>query len=181
MEDYRVELDAETGMRCTLLLFADVANAREIRERVTSDGLRCCVTKATLVVDAFQAIVAANKAALNAHRDRLVTRNVYTEILYCLSMSKNISRSLSEFGIGDGDRNVLAILLHESDDEGRTMLADLLDVVEGERVPVSRIREFADESRVKQSYKITEEELRVTSLVDAIVSRISGKELSLAK
>lgn len=180
MDDYSVELDPETGLRCALYLFADVANVAEVRRKVVSGELRCCVTKASLVVDALQVAVAANRAALNAHHGRLTTRSVYTEILYCLSMSKNISRSLSEFGVGDDDRHVLVVLLRKPGEEAAS--ADVvLECVKGERRPVSRIREYTDVNRVRRCYKIDEDELRVTSLVDAVVSRISCKEFTLPK
>ncbi|TGZ48364.1 EKC/KEOPS complex subunit TPRKB [Temnothorax longispinosus] len=180
MDDYSAELDQETGLCCTLHLFADVANTSEIREKLVAGKLRCCVAKVALITDAFQAVVAANKAALSAKRNRLITRTVYTEILFYLSMSKNISRSLIEFGIGDGDRNILVILIHKPGEE-RAMLEEILESVKGERIPISRLQEFTDVNLVKKTYKIDEDELRVTSLADAVVSRICCKEFMLPK
>lgn len=180
MDDYSVELDPETGLYCTLRLFADVANTSEIREKLIAGKLRCCVAKASLVTDAFQAVVAANKAALSATRNRLITKTVYTEVLFHLSMSKNISRSLSEFGIGDSDRTILVILVHKPGEE-QAVLEEILESVKGERIPISRLHEFTDVNLVKKTYKIDEDELRVSSLADAVVSRISCKEFILPK
>lgn len=180
VEDYSIKLDSETQLYCTLYLFAGVTNIAEIREKVVAGKLCCCVTKASLMVDALQAIVAVNKATLNAKRNRLTTKSVYTEVLFCLSMSKNISRSLNKFGISDKDKNIVVILIHKLD-EKQTILTDILNSIMGERIPVSRIQEFTDINLVKRTYKIDEDELRISDLTDAVVSRISCKDFMLVK
>lgn len=180
MDNYSVELDQETGLYCTLHLFADVANTSEIREKLVAGKLRCCMAKVSLMTDAFQAVVAANKAALSAKRNRLITKTMYTEILFYLSISKNISRSLAEFGISDNDRNILVILVHKLDEE-QAMLEEISESIKGERIPLSRLQEFTDVNLVKKTYKIDDDELRISSLTDAVVSRISCKEFMLPK
>ncbi|XP_072749139.1 EKC/KEOPS complex subunit TPRKB [Anoplolepis gracilipes] len=178
MDNYRVELDQETGLYCTLHLFTNVTNISEIREKVIGGELRCCVVKASLIIDAFQAIVAANKVALNAKQNRLITKNIYTEVLFYLSTTKKISRALTEFGINDNDKNILIILIHELGEE-QSLLEEVLGSIKGERVPISRIQEYTDMNLIKKIYKIDEDELRVSSLVNAIVSRISCKDFML--
>lgn len=172
---YRMELDWETGFLCTLCLYTNVTNIAEVRKKVMTGALHCCIVKASLVVDTLQVIVAANKAALNAKHNQLITKSVYTEILFCLSTSKNITRSLCEFGISDDDKHILVILLHKPG-EDLPMLTEIQNSVEGERVPVSKIQEFTDINLVKKTYKISDNELHVSSLVKSIVSRISCKE-----
>jgi len=179
MDDYCVELDQDTGLYCTLHLFTDVTNIPEIRGKIVSGEFSCCAIKASLVIDAFQVIVAANKAALNAKQDRLITKSVYTEVLFCLSMSKNISRSLIEFGIGDSDRNILVIFLHKLDEQ--QALLEVLASIKGQRIPISKIKDFTDANLVQKIYKIDKDELRISNLIDAVVSRISCKELVLMK
>ncbi|XP_070161143.1 EKC/KEOPS complex subunit TPRKB [Polyergus mexicanus] len=178
MDNYRVELDRETGLYCTLYLFTNVTNVSEIREKVVTGELRCCMVKASLIIDAFQAVVAANKVVLNAKQNRLITKTIYTEILFYLSMSKKISRALTEFGIDDSDKNILVILIHKLGEE-QSMLEEILESIKGERVPISRIQEFTDVNLVQKTYKIDKDELRVSSLINAIVSRISCKDFIL--
>ncbi|KAL6262261.1 EKC/KEOPS complex subunit TPRKB-like [Pogonomyrmex barbatus] len=180
MDDYSIELDQETGFHCSLHLFTNIVNTSEIREKLIAGKLRCCMAKASLITDVFQIVVAANKAALNAHRDRLITKTVYTEILFCLSMSKNISRSLIEFGISDNDKDILVILLHKPSEE-QAMLEEILTSVKGKKVPISKIQEFTNVDLVKKTYKIDKDELRASSLTDAVVSRISCKDFMLLK
>lgn len=180
MDDYSTELDQETGLHCTLRLFTDVANTPEIREKLVAGKLRCCVARVSLITDAFQAVVAANKAALGAKRNQLITKTVHTEVLFYLSMSKNISRSLTEFGINDSDRNILVILIHKLGEE-QAVLEEILESVKGKRTPISRLQEFTDVNLVKKTYKIDEDELRVSNLTDAVVSRICCKEFMTSK
>lgn len=180
MDDCSVELDPETELYCTLHLFANVTNTPEIREKLVAGKLRCCVAKASLITDVHQVVVAANKAALNAKRNKLITRTVYTEVLFCLSTSKNISRSLAEFGISDSNKNILVILIHKLGEE-QAMLEEVLGSVKGERIPISRLNEFTDVNLIKKTYKIGEDELRVSSLADTVISRISCKEFILSK
>jgi len=67
------------------------------------------------------------------------------------------------------------ILIHKLG-EGQAMLKEVLGSVKGERIPISRLQEFTDANLVKKTYKIDEDELRISSLADAVVSRISCKE-----
>lgn len=180
MDDHSVELDQETGLHCTLHLFTNVTNTSEIREKLVAGKLDCCVVKPSLIIDTFQLVVAANKATLNAKRNRLITKTVYTEVLFYLSMSKNISRSLTEFGISDSDKNILVILIHKLGEE-QAILEEVLRSVKGERIPISRLQEFTNVNLVRKTYKIDEGELQVSSLANAIVSRISCKEFILPK
>lgn len=178
MDDYCVELDRETHLYCRLHLFTNVENISEVRQKILTGKSCCCVIKASLMVDAFHAIAATNKAVLNAKQNRLITKNMYTEILFCLSMSKNISRSLTEFGINDNDRNILVILIHKLGEEP-TALKEIS--IKGEEIPVSRIQELTNTELIKKIYKIQDDELRVSSLSDAVVSRISCKDFMLLK
>ncbi|KAL0108493.1 hypothetical protein PUN28_015202 [Cardiocondyla obscurior] len=179
MDDYSVELDQETGLSCTLQLFNTVTNASEVRQELISGKLHCCMAKVSLVIDVLQAVVAANKAALNAKRNRLITKTVYTEVLFYLSMSKNISRSLAEFGVGDDDTSILVIVIHKPGEE-QAVLQNISESIKGEKVPISKLSELADVNLIKKTYKIDENELRVSSLADTVVSRISCKEFILS-
>ncbi|XP_015125715.1 EKC/KEOPS complex subunit Tprkb [Diachasma alloeum] len=173
MEGYTLQLDPRTGKYLTLHLFTNVENTREIKKRIQAGKLQCCILKASMIVEPFQVVVAANKAVLRMNSGSMITRGVFTEILYAISSSTNISQSLMRFGIDDKDRNIVVAFIHGED--GREELeGEVLGQIEGERTPISRLREFADVGLVRKTYKIDEEELKVSSLEDSIVSRIGG-------
>ncbi|KOC62893.1 TP53RK-binding protein [Habropoda laboriosa] len=180
MDDYIVSLDAETEMFCALYLFKDVQNSSEIRKKVMNGELCCSVIKAGLVVDPLQLIVAANKAVISAKMNQLTTKNLYTEVLFNLSMSKNILRALTEFGIGNNDKNILIVLVSRKDDEKSTSEV-LIDSIKGERISVSRLSEFTDFELIKKIYKIEKDELNISTLTNSVVSRIGCKDFILLK
>lgn len=180
MDDYIVSLDPETEMFCTLYLFENVQNSNEIRRKVMNNELSCSVIKASLIVDPFQIIIAANKTAINAKINQITTKNIYTELLFNLSTSKNISRTLIEFGISDNDKNILIVLLCKENDK-KLMSETIMNVVKGKKISISRLSEFTDFDLIKKIYKIEEDELNVSNLIDSIVSRISCKDFMSLK
>lgn len=173
-------LDSETEMFCTLYLFKDVQNSDKVREKVMSGDLRCSIIKAALIVDPLQVVVAANKAAINANTNQLTTKSLYTEVLFNLSVSKNITRTLAEFGINDKDKHIIIALIHRRDEE-KPISEAIMDSIDGERVSISRLHEFTDIDLVKKIYKIENDELNVSSLTNSIVSRISCKDFASLK
>lgn len=180
MSDYTVSLDPETEMFCTLYLFENVQNSNEIRRKVMNNELSCSIIKASLVVDSFQVITAANKTAISAKMNQITTKNIYTEVLFNLSTSKNISRALIEFGISDDDKNILIMLIYKENDK-KLMSKTIMDVVKGQNISISRLSEFTDFDLIKKIYKIEEDELNVSNFINSIVSRISCKDFMSLK
>lgn len=180
MDDYTISLDPETEMVCTLYLFKDVQNSNELHKKVMDNKLSCCIIKAALIVDPFQVIVAANKAAISAKMTQLTTKTLYTEVLFNLSISKNISRSLAEFGVSDNDKNILIAIIHKECD-GYSMSEILMNNIKGERVLISSLPQFTDFDLVKKTYRIDENELNISTLANSVISRISCKDFILLK
>ncbi|XP_076162691.1 EKC/KEOPS complex subunit TPRKB [Ptiloglossa arizonensis] len=180
MDDYTVPLDPETEMFCTLYLFANVQNSDEIYKKIVNGEICCSIIKAALIVDSFHVLVAANKAAVNAKMNQLITKNLHTEVLFNLSISKNISRSLMEFGINDTDKNILIVQIHKINNK-EPMSEILRKNIKGEKVSISELPQFSDLELIKKTYKIDKEEQTVSNLTNSIVSRISCKDFILVK
>lgn len=173
MDSYTLALDPLTGKYLTLYLYTDVKNTPEIRKKILTGELSCCILKATVVVDPFQVVVAANKAVMREHAGELVTRSLFTEILYAISSSTNISLSLTKYGIHDNDKNILIALIHNKDEQ--ELLAEkILCNIQGQLTSITKLNEFTDIKLVRKMYKIDDDELKVSSLIDSIVSRIGG-------
>lgn len=175
--DYSVQLDPETKMHCTLHLFKNVENTAEIREKVISGDLACCILKPTYIVDPFQIVIAANKAAINQSCNRLITKNKSTEILFYLSMTKNISKSLKDFGASDNDKDLLVVTIHEPEQQD-SVSKMIVDNIKGERVSLEELKESTNLEVAKRYYKIDNEELNVSTCTDSIISRIACKDSS---
>lgn len=105
-----------TGDILSICLLSNIRETMEIKKKIVEQTIRCCCITPSLVVDPFQIAVAADKACLARSRNKLVTRNINTELLYNLSVSKHISKSLVKFGMQEHDTNaVIAIIGSEED------------------------------------------------------------------
>ncbi|XP_041349721.1 EKC/KEOPS complex subunit TPRKB-like [Gigantopelta aegis] len=160
----------------TLALFRDVANVKELRRRVMAGEIEVALIKTSMIVDPFQVIAATNKAVHFQKCGKMITKNVHSEILFCLSPSKSITESFRMFGAGDKDTSVLIIIV---DDHDSKVVNKILDVVQGELINVNQVAETTDMKAVKKIYKLSDEELSVCSPLDAIVSRIAAKEIAI--
>jgi tRNA threonylcarbamoyladenosine modification (KEOPS) complex Cgi121 subunit len=166
---YKTELDSDCHKSLSLFLFKDVQNAAEIKEMVTKGILDCCIIKPSLIVHPFQIVVAANKAVINKMQDKMTTRTLSTEILYSLSISRNITQSLMKFGIGESDKNMLVSIIEEP---GETRSENVLSYFKGVLCPIEELSNFSDEVLIKMTYKVKDSELEVSLLTDSVITRI---------
>lgn len=153
-------------------LIANVSNAAEIRKQLLLGSLQCAVVKPRLIVDIFQVYVAASKALRAESLGKQTTKSIYTEIIFNLSISTNISRSLMTFGIHDSDTEML-VLSFGDDSE----MSQVLSHINGSIVNISELKQWTNIDDIKKIYKIKEDEIIVSSLVNIIASKISTKDL----
>ncbi|KAK3915167.1 EKC/KEOPS complex subunit Tprkb [Frankliniella fusca] len=166
-------LDPSTGLFISMALLRDVKNSKELKEKVMSGALKCAMMKPALIVEPFQVIVAANKAAVSYLKNSMVTKSLYTELLFNLSISKNITQSLVKFGIQEDDRNVLIATIHK---ENEPVIQDILSEISGRLVPLVELQEVCDMKLLCKSYKLNDAEKDNFVLLDAIVSRIATSD-----
>lgn len=170
---YTIKLDPCTHRVLCMKLYRDVKNASQLRKKVQEGRLNCCLLKPNLIVDAFQVVVAANKA-LTA--EKLRTKSEYTEILFNLSVSKNITQSLQTFGIEDSNDEILVVVLKKVDVED---VNDAFGEVQGEEVNLEELGKFCDVKAVRKVYKVSDEEYKEVAILDSVVSRIAAKDCVL--
>lgn len=175
IEDYEISLDAMTNKKLSLFLYKNVQNIEEVYNKVISEELPCCILKANLILDPFQIIIAANKATLNEKYQQMVTRTLYTEVAYCLCPSKNISQSLNTFGAAKDTKSVFVVLLYDSLQDKEFQQNLVSQSINGERLPLWKLEEISEIELIKKTYKISDQELKVSTLLNSIVSRMSEK------
>nr|CAI5858053.1 unnamed protein product [Callosobruchus analis] len=163
------ELDEDTGTSIQIKLYKNVQNVKLLRQRLMKGDLNCCIVKPSLIVDPFQIVVAANKAFTSEKR---TTKTVFTEILFNLSISKNITNSLKTFGIDDSDVNILVVLLSETGKHNKNVCSD----IQGEELELSVLKDFSDVNAIRKVYKIDDKEFSNVPLLDSVVSRIAVKD-----
>lgn len=170
---FKLILDDETNLY--IGLFRNVKNLCSIRKRAISGDLLCGLLKPSLIVDRLQIAVAAYKAHNSNCNYEMATKNIYSELLFNLSPSKNISQSLNKFGVSDKDENAIVVFFGRDDDEYEKLISHL----DGEHLDLEHLPAFTDISEFKNTYGLTGNVLQVCSLRDAVVTRISTKQCIL--
>ncbi|VEN50877.1 unnamed protein product [Callosobruchus maculatus] len=163
------DLDEDTGASIEIKLYKNVENVKLIRQRLIKGDLNCCIVKPSLIVDPFQIVVAANKAFTSEKR---TTKTVFTEILFNLSISKNITNSLKTFGIDDSDNNIIVVLVNERGKDNKHVCSD----IQGEELELVLLKNFSDVNAIRKVYKIEDKEFFNVPLLDSVVSRIAVKD-----
>ncbi|XP_037804212.1 EKC/KEOPS complex subunit Tprkb-like [Penaeus monodon] len=174
-----VTLEDEVQTKCHVLLY-EIENAADVRQLIMKGQVEASLIKPEMIVDSFQVIVAANKAVRSMALKKMTTRSVFAEIIYNLSPTRTITESLKTFGLGDDDKHILAVVL---DDGSGEKLKQLHAQVKGKEIPIAELSSLTNKSKVTETYKVTASELTVeltvSSLVDAVVSRMACKEFLL--
>jgi EKC/KEOPS complex subunit CGI121/TPRKB len=129
------------------------------------------------VVDLFQIHAAAARALLCDQAGKLTTKTLHSELVFNLSGTRNVAESFRRFGISDkSDKIVLCVF-----DANESQLADASEIVHGTSMVLKEIGthlEAQDLALIRKYYKIPEAELKTSSLIDAIASRIATKSCS---
>ncbi|CAH2238609.1 jg1415 [Pararge aegeria aegeria] len=165
LEPYQCALEPETNTSLQVYLFKDVKNVEAIRQNIIKGRWKCCVIKPSLIVDMFQVAVAANRAVISEKSRTMVTKTVYAELLYNLSLSKNISQSLSKFGIEKDNSILICFLINNSYDASQ----DIVKEIDGVQCPQSDLSSFTNMTDVKTVYKLNNLNSEV-DLLDIIVN-----------
>ncbi|XP_066962096.1 EKC/KEOPS complex subunit TPRKB-like isoform X2 [Macrobrachium rosenbergii] len=166
-------LEDASRSRCHLLLYRNVENAIDLRKMIMEGQVEASLIKPEMVVSAFQVLVAANKAVRSLEAKKMTTRSVFSEIIFNLSPTKNISESLLRFGLGDSDKDILAVVV---DPDVEPKVEKLSGQIQGQLVPLDELSSLTNVQKVTETYKITKEELTMSSLSDGVISRMACKE-----
>ncbi|CAL9189866.1 unnamed protein product [Musa hybrid cultivar] len=165
----------------SLALFTDVTNSRssflfssQLLDSVQTGKLEpeVALLNASLIPDVFPILAAAHKALVSKSRESLTTRTLHSELIYNYSGSKHITESLKRCGISDDTTYVLAARFAASHDE----MKDVEKLIKGKEIDLLELEGKANNAQIQKHYKITPQELAISSLSDAIVCRIAARD-----
>ena len=160
-----------TGKIVRLCLFDKVTNSKKMRELLFMGSLDCALIKPSFIADELQVVWAAEKALLREKNGTMKTRNVNTELLFCLHADNQVSEALKCFGITDTSKEVMAVTL---DDQDGSKMKNFRQSVEGEIVATKNLSSFSDLKAISNLYKISDLERSVS---DSVCFRIATSEL----
>ncbi|KAJ7530216.1 hypothetical protein O6H91_15G085500 [Diphasiastrum complanatum] len=170
------QLDTHPGRSLQLLLFTDVLNTKELLLSMQMGSLHPEVAffNASMVPDIFPILAAAHKTLLAQSQGNMLTRTLHSELIYNYSGSKHITESLRRCGITDNTQYVLAARFDCSEEE----LKAVRQLLQGAEVNLQGLEKRGDKTQIQKHYKITNPELEISSLGEAITCRIATRDAS---
>lgn len=150
-----------------VIAMENIPHLRESLERLDAAKVPFAAVNAELVVSRLQLAAAAHR--LTAYAPHLRTKSIHSELLLCLSPSKNIGEALKRFSC-TGDESTCVIVMHKpSSDVITTVTSEL----KGGVVPLVQIERLCNPARVETVYGVTKIELATCGLCSAVVNRIA--------
>ncbi|XP_010107944.2 EKC/KEOPS complex subunit Tprkb isoform X1 [Morus notabilis] len=162
------------GDTLALSLYSDVTNSKELLESMQARTLEPEVAflNASLIPDVFPVLAAAHKTLVSKLRESLTTRTLHSELVYNYSGSKHITESLKRCGISESSTYVLAARFSASLDEMKAVEK----LINGKEIDLEELGARADQAQIQKHYKISSQELGISSLTDAITCRIASRD-----
>ncbi|CAG2100987.1 unnamed protein product [Medioppia subpectinata] len=157
-----------------IALYESIHNLPQILQLMqTNDNL--CLINAKTVFDVNHLLCAINKSIGYKMIDKLITKQVNKEILFSLSLSKNITDSLNTFGVKPSD-HTLPIIAISVDQINDTLNTYFFDQIDGKALPIESLKCLRDDSLIDRIYKLKDTSSE-SEKWDLIVSRLATKDI----
>lgn len=169
-----VSFEEFPGRTLQLGYFINVKNSESIRKAMMNGGFDAALMNARLVVDLFAIEIAAARTLLCEKNKSLTTTSIHSELVYNLSGSRNVTESFRRFGISDASDSLVVGVFDATMQDFEALTA----TIEAEQVSMDLLGEHLtseDEKKLKKYYKIQPEEMAISDLSQAIVTRIAIK------
>ncbi|OBT72155.1 hypothetical protein VF21_08763 [Pseudogymnoascus sp. 05NY08] len=150
------------GYDVHIALFHSVTKAAFVHAQLLAGNtdFEYALIDASVIVSKVQILAAAFRAINDNIEGRLRTRNVHSEIVFCLSPNNNIAESFRRFGVSPTTTSLIAIKTTTPSSPPSLTPASiqehLASAVEGKQVPFSdeELGTVTDWARVRKVYKL---------------------------
>lgn len=178
---------------CEILLYKNIRNSRKLHSAIIEGKIKCAMIKPVLIAHPLQIAVATKKslaakyasssANTNSKTKGLMTKSVFTEILYNLAPTKNIAESLKLYGIGQEDTEILIVITKEPGTEQDEVKNVLINEIDGDLVPnlmdeIEGLPSLTNWELVSKVHKLKSTSLNKKNIVDILISRAATKDVS---
>merc|ERR1711915_387716 len=147
---------------------------KEVRTKVTEGKVYASLVSPRLLCHTLPLLIAIEKSIQSQDIGKMITRTIFTEVLYNLSFTKNITESLKTFGVKEDETSFIAVLFQshsddrkgEGEEEATPEMDDLKEIVEYDKIitDLGEMNSFlstsVDVSALRKAYKIKDDEFR---------------------
>ncbi|KAI4249648.1 MAG: hypothetical protein L6R40_000437 [Gallowayella cf. fulva] len=143
-----------------IALYEDVKNASFLQQQLLdgNTSFEYAFLDASMIVSSTHLLAAVFRAANDRLNGRLKSKNVHSEIVFCLSMNNNIAESFRRFGISPTTASLYAIKVSSSPPiDAASIEQHLAENIEGTPVPFTdlHIAKYTDIAKVHKAYKFS--------------------------
>jgi len=178
-----------------LMVFDGVKNMEDVRRKVNAGEISASLVSTSVLCHSLPLLIAIEKSIQNrtGMGGKMITRTIFTEVLYNLSFTKNITESLRTFGVKEDETSFLAVLFNDrllrdgdgGEEEGKgeeeeeeakeeDKVNNLKEMVEYSELitDIDAINSFLAKSvnvaAVRKAYKIKDDEFRRFEMKDGV-------------
>ncbi|KAJ1558135.1 hypothetical protein HK096_003372, partial [Nowakowskiella sp. JEL0078] len=156
----QVDLSEHSLPKFRVLFYQNVKNASSLRKKIIAQDPEipdCVMINATMILDFLQIQLACFKSYIAQKNDNLKTRSLLSEILYNLSPSTSISDALRQFGLSDGLKSLIVVLLGSDSENNVThKTSQLSKLIEGDISNLNDQPKIVDVPAIVKYFKLDE-------------------------
>ncbi|EXJ83430.1 hypothetical protein A1O1_07053 [Capronia coronata CBS 617.96] len=153
---------AHTPANVTLYVavYREVENAAFLKQQLLAGNaeFEYAFIDASMILSTKHALAAAFRAINDSINERLKSRNVHSEIVFCLSPNNNIGEAFRRYGVSETTKDLLVMKVATTPDVTfESVSAHLSTHVQGKEYPFddSTFHETADVDRIRKAYKLS--------------------------
>ncbi|KAL9641295.1 MAG: hypothetical protein Q9204_000144 [Flavoplaca sp. TL-2023a] len=144
-----------------IALYQNVRNAAFLQQQLLQGNtdFEYAFIDASAILSSTHLLAAIFRAANDKFNDRLKSKNVHAEMVFCLSMNNNIAESFRRFGVSPTTTSLCAIKLSTAPSVNATTVQQhLSESIQGDAVPFNdaEIAHFTDIGKVRKAYKLVD-------------------------
>ena len=151
--------------------YTNVENATFLREQLLAGNsdFEYAFIDAAMVVSRKQVLAAVFRAMNDHLNDRLKSRNIHSEIVFCLSPNQNIGEAFRRFGVQESTKDIIVLKVATEPSTTLDSVQSHLDAsIRGQEAPFAdiHVQKASDLPRIRKIYKLNAANPKQTKLVN---------------